>query len=91
MIECVTVTYVEAMASVSMYDGGVGGRSMIVCGGVNQDTSVIDSCEELSIGADGLPVASSWRYFASLPSPLFIGCMLQVNGAVRVCLASFFV
>ena len=73
------------MAGVSQYN-----RSIVVCGGQNKDESVITSCEELMIDANGLPTASSWRSFASLPHALRFGCMLQVNGAVRVCLAPFF-
>ena len=89
MIECVTVTYVEAMASVLMYEQSLDLRSIVVCGGDTLDSPFIDSCEELPIDAYSLPLASSWRSFASLPSAMSYSCMLQVNGAVRVCLALF--
>ena len=86
VIECVTVTYVEAMAGVPMYDRGAGNRSLVACAGQTQSKPYTASCEELPINASGLPAASSWRSFASLPFALFGGCMLQVNGKVRVCL-----
>ena len=72
-----------------MYDKGAGSRSIVVCGNWNGN-SAIASCEELPIDADGLPAASSWSSFASLPQALCCGCMLQVNGAVRLCSALFF-
>ena len=59
-----------------------------MCGG--WDGSSIASCEELPIDVHGLPAASSWRSFASLPFALMDGCMLQLNGAVRVRSLSFF-
>ena len=71
------------MTSVCMYDTGAGNRSIVVCGGVNDN--YLASCEELPIDANGLPAASSWRSFASLPSALTNACMLLVNGAVRLC------
>ena len=77
------------MASVSQYNRGAGNRSIVVCGGFG-DGYRTASCEELPIDARGLPAASSWRSFASLPFTLMDGCMLQVNGAVRVCSLSFF-
>ena len=67
-----------------MYDRDAGNRSIVVCGGYTA------SCEELTIDANGLPAASSWRSFASLPHVLSVGCMLQVNGAVRLCLMPLF-
>ena len=81
-----TVTYVEVMASVSQYDRGAGSRSIVVCGGWNKVGYTTALCEELPIDANGLPASGSWRSFASLPRSLADGCMLQVNGAVRVCL-----
>ena len=66
-----------------MYDRGAGNRSIVVCGGVSKD--YLASCEELPIDANGLPAASSWRSFASLPQGLCCGCMLRVSGAVRFC------
>ena len=71
------------MASVSQYDRGAGSRSIVVCGGWSQSVTAIASCEELAIDTDGLPAASSWSSFASLPNALYGGCMLQVNGKVR--------
>ena len=77
------------MAGVRMYNRGAGKRSIVVCGGLDaQSGSATASCEELPIDANGLPAASSWRSFASLPTTLLLGCMLQVNGVVRVCLVS---
>ena len=76
------------MASVCMYDTGAGNRSIVVCGGYIGN--LLASCEELPIDANGLPAASSWRSFPSLPQALFLGCMLRVNGAVRLCPVSFF-
>ena len=73
------------MTSVSQYNRGAGNKSIVVCGGFNKYIYEIASCEELPINADGLPAASSWRSFASLPHALRSGCMLRVNGAVRVC------
>ena len=67
-----------------MYDRGGGNRSIVVCGGANSN-GMLASCEELPIDADGLPAASSWSSFASLPVALEDGCMLQINGAVRPC------
>ena len=87
VLECVTVSYVEAMASVSQYVRGSGERSIVVCGGLIEGDET-DSCEELPIDANGLPAASSWRSFASLPLMQSFGCMLHVNGVVRVCVAS---
>ena len=78
-----TTLYIEAMVSVSQYNRGAGNASIIVCGGVDSNNSRIASCEELSIDAGGLPAASSWRSFASLPSTLRSGCMLHLNGKVR--------
>ena len=74
-----------------MYNRGAGNRSIVVCGGVTgQSGDLTASCEELPIDANGLPAASSWRYFASLPSALVSSCMLQVNGKVRLYLTLFF-
>ena len=78
------MTYVERMVSVSMYNRGAGSRSVIVCGGWNLSNTDTVSCKELPIDANGLPAASSWRSFASLPSPLTDGCMLHVNGKVHL-------
>ena len=78
------------MASVSMYDRGAGKRSIVVCGGKDQDGAEITSCEELPINANGLPAASGWRSFKSLPHALAQGCMLQVNGTVCACVVSLF-
>ena len=78
-------TYAEALASVFMYNRGVGNRSIVVCGGYNQSSFVTASCEELPIDTNGLPAASSWRSFALLPYALAGGCMLSVNGKVCVC------
>ena len=72
------------MAGVSQYKRGAGGRSIVVCGGTGVNGTIV-FCEELPIDADGLPAASSWRSFASLPHALYQGCMLQVNGAVCFC------
>ena len=77
------------MASVSQYDRGGGNRSVVVCGGWNENNTAIASCEELIIDVSGLPASSSWRLFAVLPVGLTDGCMLQVNGAVRVWSVSF--
>ena len=71
-----------------MYKRGAGNRSIVVCGG--QTPTILASCEELPINASGLPAASSWRSFASLPHARASGCMLQVNGKVCVCLTAFF-
>ena len=90
VIERVIVTYVEPMASVFQYDRDANNRSIVVCGGYIINGSPTASCEELPIDAKGLPAASSWRSFAPLPSALSEGCMLRVNGAVRVCLTSLF-
>ena len=87
---CAAVAYVEALASVSQYNRGGGNRSIVVCGGATQN-GLTASCEELAIDANGLPAASSWSPFASLPSALDSSCMLQVNDKVRVfvCWRSF--
>ena len=66
-----------------MYNRGAGNRSIVVCGGFTYSSAEIASCEELPIDAKGLPAASSWSSFASLPSVLYGGCMLQVNDKVR--------
>ena len=71
------------MASVSQYDRGGGDRSIVVCGGFNQNHYPTAFCEELPIDASGLPAASSWRYFAPLPFTMTHACMLQVNKKVR--------
>ena len=71
-----------------MYNRGAGSRSIVICGGYNG--SILASCEELPVDASGLPAASSWRSFASLPQVMYAGCMLQVNGAVRLRPVLFF-
>ena len=86
VIECCNVC---RMASVPMYTRNVDNRSIVVCGG-NKHPNYIASCEELPIDARGLPAASSWRSFASLPTGMELGCMLQVNGAVCLCPVAFF-
>ena len=91
VIECATVAYAEALVGVSQYNRGGGNRSIVVCGGWSTESGppALALCEELPIDAGGLPAASSWRSFAPLPFGLADACMLQVNGAVRVCVVSF--
>ena len=61
VIECATVAHVEVMASVSQYHRGGGNRSIVVCGGaIDQNRDPTASCEELSIDANGLPLAVLW-------------------------------
>ena len=59
VIERVTVTYVEKMVSVSMYNRDASSRSVVVCGGQYQDNHLIASCEELTVDTNGLPAVNS--------------------------------
>ena len=66
---------IRSQHSIALYNSLI-----VVCGGVEG----YNSCESLPLDTNGFPAANAWQPFAFLPVVVYDGCMLVINGEVRL-------
>ena len=61
--------------SIALYN-----RQIVVCSGAGE----LSSCESLPLDSNDDPAVSAWQPFPSLPVGVYDGCMLVIDGKVRL-------